>query len=189
MQSIAKWLITTALSILHLRTLPTGPRYSIWAPREGKEPEQLLKFFSSWILRGPQKLLKFFILEFYGDLKSFLTLFPAFPRFARSFECQGFSQLFSEQISERLFVYPEDECIERPSLSASEEIFIFLQRNIWRPWKYCVLSSLLESMIQFNHEAVDEWEKLVNNWNSIMRSNFVCRAVKYIEKGGNHTCC
>ena len=96
----------------------------------------------------------------------------------------GFSQLFSEQISERLFVYPEDECIERPSLSASEEIFIFLQRNIWRPWKYCVLSSLLESMIQFNHEAVDEWEKLVNNWNSIMRSNFVCRPVKYIEKGG-----
>ena len=46
-----------------------------------------------------------------------------------------------------------------------------------------MLSSLLESMIQFNHEAVDEWEKLVNNWNSIMRSNFVCRAVKYIEKG------
>ena len=34
---------------------------------------------------------------------------------------------------------------------------------------------LLKSMIQFNHEAVDEWmENLVNNWNSIMRSNFVC---------------
>ena len=34
---------------------------------------------------------------------------------------------------------------------------------------------LFKSMIQFNHGAVDEWmENLVNNWNSIMRSNFVC---------------
>ena len=46
------------------------------------------------------------------------------------------------------------------------------------------LSSLLKSMIQFNHEAVDEWWKLVNNWNSIMRSNFVCSrpSVKYIYR-------
>ena len=34
---------------------------------------------------------------------------------------------------------------------------------------------LFKSMIQFNHGAVDEWmENLVNNWNSIMRSNFIC---------------
>ena len=46
------------------------------------------------------------------------------------------------------------------------------------------LSPLLKSMIQFNHEAVDEWWKLVNNWNSIMRSNFVCSqpSVKYRER-------
>ena len=81
------------------------------------------------------------------------------------------------------YTQPEGECRESQCL-------ISLRREITRPWKYCVLGlsiltlPLLKSMIQFNHEAVDEWWKLVNNWNSIMRSNFVCSqpSVKYRER-------